>query len=46
MSTFAAFLTRASDFIRTGAISQSKVKFIGTHVGVSIGNDGPTQMGL
>jgi transketolase len=45
-STFAAFFTRAYDFIRMAAISQSNIKFVGTHVGVSIGEDGPSQMGL
>ncbi|HXX74643.1 MAG TPA: transketolase [Nitrospiraceae bacterium] len=45
-ATFACFLTRAYDFIRMAAISQSNIKLIGTHVGVSIGEDGPSQMGL
>ena len=45
-ATFAAFLSRAYDFIRMGAISQSNIKLVGTHVGVSIGEDGPSQMGL
>ena len=45
-STFACFLTRAADFIRVAAISKLNVKLAGTHVGVSIGEDGPTQMGL
>lgn len=45
-STFAAFLTRAFDQIRMGAISRTNVNFVGTHVGVSIGEDGPSQMGL
>jgi transketolase len=45
-STFACFLSRAYDFIRMAAISQLNVKFGGTHVGVSIGEDGPSQMGL
>jgi len=45
-ATFAAFLARAYDFIRMGAISQSNIKLVGTHVGVSIGEDGPSQMGL
>ena len=45
-STFACFLTRAFDFIRLAAISKLNVKFGGTHVGVSIGEDGPSQMGL
>lgn len=45
-STFAAFLTRAFDQIRMGAVSQTNVNFVGTHCGVSIGEDGPSQMGL
>jgi len=45
-STFAAFLTRAYDFIRMTAVSNLSVKFAGSHVGVSIGEDGPSQMGL
>ena len=45
-ATFAAFFTRAYDFIRMAAISQSNIKLVGTHVGVSIGEDGPSQMGL
>ena len=45
-STFACFFTRAADFIRVAAISHLNVKLAGTHVGVSIGEDGPTQMGL
>ncbi len=45
-STFAAFFTRAYDFVRMAAISQSNIKLVGTHVGVSIGEDGPSQMGL
>lgn len=45
-STFAAFFTRAYDFIRMAAISQSNIKLVGTHAGVSIGEDGPSQMGL
>lgn len=46
VSTFAAFFTRASDFIRMCGISQVPVKFVGSHVGVSIGEDGTSQMGL
>jgi transketolase len=46
VATFAAFLTRAYDFIRMAAISQANIKLVGTHVGVSIGEDGPSQMGL
>jgi transketolase len=45
-STFACFLTRAADFIRLAAISQVAVKFAGSHAGISIGEDGPSQMGL
>lgn len=46
VATFAAFFTRAYDFIRMAAISRSNIKLVGTHVGVSIGEDGPSQMGL
>ncbi|MDF0643736.1 MAG: transketolase [Nitrospira sp.] len=46
VATFAAFFTRAYDFIRMAAISGSNIKLVGTHVGVSIGEDGPSQMGL
>ena len=45
-STFATFFTRAYDQIRVAGISQSNIKLVGSHVGVSIGEDGPTQMGL
>jgi transketolase len=45
-STFACFLARAADFIRMAAISNSGVKLNGSHAGVSIGEDGPSQMGL
>jgi transketolase len=45
-STFAAFLTRAYDFIRMAAISRANLKLCGSHAGVSIGEDGPSQMGL
>jgi transketolase len=45
-STFAAFLTRAYDFIRMAAISRLNVKMAGSHAGVSIGEDGPSQMAL
>ena len=45
-STFACFLTRAADFVRLAALAHLNVKFIGTHVGVSIGEDGSSQMGL
>ncbi|CAH8463664.1 unnamed protein product [Heterobilharzia americana] len=46
VSTFAAFFTRAFDQIRMGAVSQTNCNFAGSHVGVSIGEDGPSQMGL
>jgi transketolase len=45
-STFAAFFTRAADFVRMMAISDVNVKMVGTHAGVSIGEDGPSQMAL
>jgi transketolase len=45
-STFAAFLSRAYDFIRMAAISRATLSFCGSHAGVSIGEDGPSQMGL
>jgi transketolase len=45
-STFAAFLTRAHDFIRMGAISGVDVRLVGSHAGVEIGADGPSQMAL
>ncbi len=45
-STFAAFFTRAYDFIRMGAVSRAAVRLCGSHAGVSIGEDGPSQMGL
>jgi transketolase len=45
-STFAAFLTRAADFIRMAAISGVGIKLAGSHAGVSIGEDGPSQMAL
>jgi transketolase len=46
VSTFAAFLTRAFDHIRMAAISGVTIKYAGSHCGVSIGEDGPSQMGL
>ena len=46
VSTFAAFFTRAFDQIRMTAYSMGNVKFMGSHAGVSIGEDGPSQMGL
>src|SRR5262249_30308306 len=45
-STFACFLSRASDFIRMAAISGVGIKLAGSHAGVSIGEDGPSQMAL
>jgi len=45
-ATFAAFLTRAYDFIRMAAISQADLRLCGSHAGVEIGADGPSQMGL
>jgi transketolase len=45
-STFACFLTRAADFIRMAAISNVNIKLAGSHAGVSIGEDGPSQMAL
>ncbi|XP_003745031.1 transketolase [Galendromus occidentalis] len=46
VSTFAAFFTRAFDQLRMGAISQANVKCVGSHAGISIGEDGPSQMAL
>jgi len=45
-STFAAFLSRAYDFIRMACISNVNIKIAGSHAGVSIGEDGPSQMAL
>jgi len=45
-STFAAFFTRAYDFIRMAAISQANIRLSGSHAGVEIGEDGPSQMAL
>jgi transketolase len=45
-STFATFFTRAYDQIRVAGISHSNIKLVGSHVGVSIGEDGPSQMAL
>ena len=45
-STFAAFFTRAYDFIRMASISRANIRLCGSHAGVSIGPDGPSQMGL
>ncbi|XP_073326062.1 transketolase-like protein 2 [Pagrus major] len=45
-STFAAFLSRGYDQIRMGAVSQTNINLVGSHCGVSIGEDGPSQMAL
>jgi transketolase len=45
-STFAAFLSRAYDFVRMAAISRANIRLSGSHAGVSIGEDGPSQMAL
>src|SRR5213078_3272384 len=45
-STFAAFLSRAYDFIRMAAISEANIRLCGSHAGVEIGEDGPSQMAL
>ncbi len=45
-STFAAFWSRAYDFIRMAAISRADIRLCGSHAGVSIGEDGPSQMAL
>ncbi len=45
-STFAAFLTRAHDFVRMASISGSGINLVGSHAGCAIGEDGPSQMGL
>ena len=45
-STFAAFFTRAYDFIRMAAVSRASIRLVGSHSGASIGADGPSQMGL
>ena len=46
VSTFAAFLTRAYDFVRMAAVSRASIALCGSHAGVSIGEDGPSQMAL
>jgi transketolase len=46
VSTFAAFFSRAFDQIRMSQYSDANLKFVGSHAGVSIGEDGPSQMGL
>ncbi len=45
-ATFAAFMSRAYDFVRMAAVSQANLYLCGSHAGVSIGEDGPSQMGL
>ena len=45
-STFAAFMSRAYDFVRMAAVSRATLKLCGSHAGVSIGEDGPSQMAL
>lgn len=45
-STFGAFMSRAYDFIRMAAISRANIRLCGSHAGVSIGEDGPSQMAL
>jgi len=45
-ASFACFLTRAADQIRMAGVSMSNLKLCGSHAGVSIGEDGPSQMGL
>ncbi|MEU8861978.1 transketolase [Streptomyces umbrinus] len=46
VSTFAAFLTRAHDFVRMASVSGAGINLVGSHAGVAIGQDGPSQMGL
>ncbi len=46
VATFGAFLSRAADQIRMARLSEANIKFVGSHVGVSIGEDGPSQMAL
>jgi transketolase len=45
-TTFAAFFTRAYDFIRMAAVSGANIRLVGSHAGASVGADGPSQMGL
>ncbi|MGZ5301744.1 MAG: transketolase [Actinomycetota bacterium] len=45
-ATFGAFFTRAADFVRMGAIGRADLRLCGSHAGVSIGEDGPSQMAL
>ncbi|MGR3935196.1 transketolase [Streptomyces sp. BRA346] len=44
--TFSAFLTRAYDFVRMASVSRANLNLVGSHAGVAIGQDGPSQMGL
>ncbi|MER5972556.1 transketolase [Streptomyces sp. NPDC002055] len=46
VATFAAFLTRAHDFLRMASVSRARLAVVGSHAGVAIGEDGPSQMGL
>ncbi|WP_129843350.1 transketolase [Streptomyces sp. RFCAC02] len=46
VSTFAAFLTRAHDFVRMASVSRARLSLAGSHAGVAIGEDGPSQMAL
>ncbi|WP_281186043.1 transketolase [Actinomadura kijaniata] len=46
VSSFAAFLSRAYDFVRMAAVSRADLNLVGSHAGVAIGEDGPSQMGL
>jgi transketolase len=45
-ATFGAFMSRAADFVRMGAISRANLRLCGSHAGVSIGEDGPSQMAM
>jgi transketolase len=45
-STFSAFTSRAYDFVRMAAVSRASIRLTGSHAGVEIGQDGPSQMGL
>lgn len=45
-ATFGAFMTRAYDFVRMGAVSRADIRLAGSHAGISIGEDGPSQMAL
>lgn len=46
LSSFSAFLTRAVDQVRMAGVGNANIKIVGSHAGVSIGEDGPSQMGL